>query len=124
MSKLVASTPFINVSIKVRPGSAPGTYKVESAPTTLVVSQPDTVINYQIVDSGEHKIVFNKKNPLTVVPPDNNQLSPASVGFSGKLVTINDANSAPMILNINLNFVDEQGIEFSHDPEVENKPEA
>jgi len=124
MSKLVASTPFINVSLKVRPKSTPGTYKVESAPAILCITQPDTVINYQIVDSGEQNIVFNKKNPMTVLPADNNQLSAASVGISGKLLTLNDANTVPMTLNITLNFVDENGVEFNHDPEVENKPEV
>jgi hypothetical protein len=124
MSKLTASTPFINVSVKVRPGGAPGNYKVETAPAVLCIKQPDTVINYQIVDSGDYKILFNKKNPMTVVPADNDQLSLPSVSQSGRLLTFNDANSSKMTLNISLNFVDQDGIEFSHDPEVDNDPEG
>ena len=123
MSKLVASTPFINVSVKVRPGSTPGTYKVETAPAVLSIRQPDTVINYQIVDSGENNIVFNRKNPMKVEPADNDQLSAPAASISGKLLTINDANSSKMIINITLNFLDEHGVEFSHDPEVDNDPD-
>ncbi|WP_432377323.1 hypothetical protein [Duganella sp. P38] len=123
MSKLIASTPFINVSVKVRPGSVPGTYKVETAPAVLSIKQPDTVINYQIVDSGENNIVFNRKNPMTVVPADNDQLSPPAAGISGKVLSFNDANTSKMTININLNFVDERGVEFSHDPEVDNDPD-
>lgn len=124
MTKLVASTPFINVSIKVRPGDTPHTYKVETAPKKICVIQPDTVINYQIVDTGEHKITFNQKNPMTVIPANNNQLSSASASISGQNLTFNDANSSKMDLAITLNFVDESGTEFSHDPEVENDPEG
>jgi hypothetical protein len=122
MSKLVASTPFINVSISVRFDEKTGQYKTETAPTILRISEVDTVINYQIVDSGKSNIVFNPKNPMTVLPENNGQLSAPSVGISGKLLTFNDANSVPMTLKILLNFVDEKGVEFSHDPEVENAP--
>lgn len=124
MSKLIASTQFINVSVKVRPGSTPGTYKVETAPAVPCIKEPDTVINYQIVDCGENNIVFNKKNPMTVVPASNDQLSPASASVSGKLLTFSDANSSKMTLNITLNFVDENGVEFNHDPEVDNDPQG
>ncbi|MRW83985.1 hypothetical protein GJ698_07725 [Pseudoduganella sp. FT26W] len=119
MSKLIASTPFINVSIKINPE----TYKVESAPAILVVTQPDTVINYQIVESGGKNIVFNPKNPMTATPENNDQLSAPAVGVSGKILTINNANTSKMTLNINLNFVDENGVGFSHDPEVDNDPQ-
>ncbi|WP_139260663.1 hypothetical protein [Duganella sacchari] len=123
MSKLVASTPFINVSIKIRPDHITGSYKVETAPAILRVTQPDTIINYQIVDSGEQNIVFNKNNPMTVTPSDNNQLSLPSVGITGKLLTFSDANSVAMTLKILLHFVDEKGVEFKHDPEVSNDPQ-
>jgi hypothetical protein len=124
MTKLIASTPFLNVSIKVRPGSTQGSYKVETAPKKICVTQSDSVINYQIVDTGEYEISFNKKNPMTVLPAINDQLSLPSVSVSGKILTLNDANSSKMNLAITLNFVDEAGVEFSHDPEVENDPEG
>lgn len=120
MSKLIASTPFINILVKVKPGSAPGTYKVETAPAVLCIKQPDTIINYQIYDSGSNDIVFTG---MTVTPSDNDQLSPASVSISGKQLTFSDANTSKMTLNITLNFKDESGVEFMHDPEVENEPQ-
>jgi hypothetical protein len=120
MSKLIASTPFINVLVKVKPGLKPGQYKVETAPAVPWVTQPDTIINYQIFNSGEQNIVFTG---MTVLPADNSQLSPASVSVSGKQLTFSDANTAKITLNITLNFKDEAGIEFMHDPQVENEPQ-
>lgn len=120
MSKLIASTPFINILVKVRPGSQAGTYKVDTAPAILRVTQPDTVINYQIYDDGGKNIIFTG---MTVTPADNDQLSNASVSKSGKQLTLSDANTSKVTLNITLNFKDESGIQFAHDPEVENEPE-
>jgi hypothetical protein len=123
MSTLIPSTPFINVLVKVRPGDTPGSYTVETAPTVPWVTEKDTVINYQIFDSGKNDIVFNSKNPMTVTPTENGQFSTASVSVSGKQLTFTDANTTPMTLKINLHFQDESGVEFSHDPEVRNEPE-
>lgn len=120
MSKLKASTPYINVLVKVKPSTTPGQYLVETAPATPWVTQVDTIINYQIFDTGGKDIVFTG---MTVSPADNNQLSPASVSVSGKQLTFSDANTSKMILNITLNFKDEDGVEFMHDPQVQNEPE-
>jgi hypothetical protein len=119
MSKLIASTPFINVVVSVREESS-NSYHVESAPAIPWVTQRDTVINYQIVQSGKKDIVFTG---MSVSPQVNDQISPASVSISGKQLTFSDANTSPMILGITLKFKDELGIEFSHDPEVRNEPE-
>ena len=118
MSKLTGSTPFINVLVKVRPGSEPGTYKVETAPATPWVTQPDTVINYQLYDCGGTDIVFTG---MTVSP--NDQLSPASLSVSGKQLTFSDANTSVMSISFTLNFKDQDGVQFMHDPEVRNEPE-
>jgi len=120
MSKIHASTPFINVMVKVRQGTQPGQYDVRTAPEVPFITQPDTVINYQIYDDGDKKIVFTG---MTVTPMDNNQLSPASVSVSGKQLTFSDANSSKVTLNITLNFKDEDGVEFKHDPQVVNEPQ-
>jgi hypothetical protein len=121
MSKLIPSTPFINVLVKVRPGSHPGQYEVETAPATPWVTIRDTVINYQIFDSGKKDIVFTG---MSVTPVDNDQLSAASVSVSGKQLTFSDANTSKVTFNITLNFKDEDGVEFTHDPEVQNSPEG
>ena len=120
MSKLIASTPFINIMVKVKPGNTPGEYRVETAPEILCVTQPDTIINYQIYDCGNNDIVFTG---MTVSPSDNNQLSQASVSISGRQLTFSDANTSKMKLNVTLNFQDEDGVKFMHDPEVENEPQ-
>ncbi|CAN7445410.1 hypothetical protein [Duganella sp. LjRoot269] len=120
MSTLIPCTPFINILVKVKPGSTAGTYKVETAPAIPCITEPDTVINYQIFDSGSNNIVFTG---MKVLPVDNGQLSAATVSVSGKQLTFSDANTSPMTLNITLNFKDEAGVEFMHDPEVQNEPE-
>ena len=123
MTKLTQSTPFINVLVKVRPDTKPNTYKVETAPAIPSITQPDTVINYQIYDSGKNDIVFDMDDPMTVIPEDNDQLSAPSVSLSGKQLTFIDANTSKMMLAITLNFQDESGVKFSHDPEVRNEPD-
>lgn len=120
MSKLIAPNQFINVLVKVIPGKNPGEYLVHTAPEIPYVTQPDTILNYQIYDCGDKNIVFTG---MSVTPVDNKQLSQASVSVSGKTLTFSDANTNPakMILNITLQFKDEDGIQFSHDPEVVNE---
>lgn len=120
MSALKASTQFINVMVKVTPGSTPGAYKVETAPEVPFVTQADTVINYQLFDSGSKDIVFTG---MTVIPEENDQLSPASVSVSGKQLTFSDANTSNVTLNITLDFKDDDGVEFKHDPQVQNDPQ-
>lgn len=121
MSKLVASTQFINVVVSVHPSDTAGTYNVETAPAIPRVTQKDTVINYQIVTSGKSNIVFTG---MTVTPPSD-QFSQASVSVSGKQLTFTDANTGtvPKTFNVTLNFKDEAGLQFMHDPEVLNEPE-
>jgi hypothetical protein len=120
MTKLSASTPFLNVMVKVKPGGTPGTYLVQTEPAVPYVTQQDTVINYQIYDSGGNDIVFTG---MTVIPVNNDQLSAAAVSVSGKLLTFNDANTKGSTLSITLNFKDEDGVEFMHDPQIKNDPQ-
>lgn len=120
MSKIQASTPFINIMVKVRPGDVPGQYRVQTAPEVPFITQPDTVINYQLYDTGGKNIVFTG---LTVAPADNHQLSPFSLSVSGKQLTLSDANTSSATLNITLNFRDEDGVQFNHDPQVVNEPQ-
>lgn len=119
MTKLIASTPFINVLVKVRPGIGEGIYIVHTAPEAPYVTQPDTVINYQLYDTNGEDIVFTG---MTVLPTDNDQLSAASLSKSGKQLTFSDANTAPLTLSIKLNFKGPHG-EFMHDPQVVNDPQ-
>jgi hypothetical protein len=123
MTQLIQSTPFINILVKVRPNPDANGYAVETAPAVPYICQPDTIINFQIFDTGTNHIVFDSSNPMTVVPEDNGQLSSPSVSLSGKQLAFVDLNSIKMKMNITLNFIDEKGVQFSHDPEIENEPD-
>lgn len=123
MSTFPASTSFVNILVSVKPSTTtPGTYDVLTAPAVPVITETDTVINYQIFDTGGYDIVFTG---MCVTPEINDQLSPASVSVSGKLLTFSDANTETMNLNIKLKFVDKSKpeLEFSHDPQISNRPD-
>jgi uncharacterized protein YcfL len=121
MSKIHASTPFINVMVKVKAGQKPGTYDVHTAPEMPYVTQQDTVINYQIYDDDNQGIIFTG---MTIMTLGNPQLSAASVSISGKQMTFTDANTSKVTISFTLNFKDAAGVEFMHDPQVENDPQV
>lgn len=120
MTTLIPSTQFLNVLVNVKPSAKAGEYIVKTAPAVPYVTLQDTVINYQIYDSHGLGIVFTG---MTVVPADNDQLSPASVSISGKQLTFTDANTTSVTLNVTLNFKDQDGVEFKHDPQIRNDPQ-
>ena len=122
MSTFPASTSFVNILVSVKPSiTTPETYDVITAPAVPVITETDTVINYQIFDTGDYDIVFTG---MCVKPEINDQLSPVSVSTSGKLLTFSDANTETMNLNITLKFQDKSKpeLEFSHDPQISNRP--
>jgi len=121
MSKIQASTQFLNVMVKVKAGDKPGTYNVHTAPEVPYVTQKDTVINYQIYDDDNQNIVFTG---MTIQTLGNDQLSPASVSISGKQLTFSDANTSSVTISFTLNFKDADGVLFSHDPQVKNDPQV
>ncbi|MHA4871051.1 hypothetical protein ACXZ1M_25525 [Duganella sp. PWIR1] len=118
---LNSATQFLNVLVKVQPAATPGKYIVKTAPAVPSVTLQDTIINYQIYDTNGYDIVFTG---MTVVPADNDQLSPASVSISGKQLTFSDANTKAETLNVTLNFKDQDGVEFLHDPQIKNEPQG
>lgn len=121
MSKIHASTPFINVMVKVKAGDEPGTYDVHTAPEMPCITQKDTIINYQIYDDNHQGIIFTG---MTIQTLGNDQLSAASVSISGKQLTFSDANTSKVKISFTLNFKDANGVEFMHDPQVKNDPEV
>lgn len=119
MTPLNAATQFINVLVKVKPGLTQGSYIFETSPAVPYVTQPDTVINYQLYDTCGHDIVFTG---LTAAP--NDQLSDYSLSQSKMLLTLNDAVTKQITLDINLQFHNRKtGEVFSHDPQVQNEPQ-
>ena len=122
MSMYPATTSFVNILVFVKPDeTAPGGYKVITSPAAPLITEVDTVINYQIFDSDGYNIVFTG---MTVSPEINNQLSEESVSVSGKLLTFSDANTEKVDLNITLQFQDKDNpkLVFSHDPQIINHP--
>lgn len=120
MNTLPASTAFVNILVSVKPNATePGKYDILTAPAVPVITEPDTVISYQIFDSGN--IVFTG---VSILPDGNDQLSPPSISLSGKLLTFSDANTKQMDLNVTLMFTDtsKPKLAFSHDPQISNRP--
>jgi len=115
-------TAFQNIQVWVTPKAGqPGQYDVRTEPVSPLITNADTVINYQIVDTGGHAIVFKG---MTVKPENNGQLSKETVSVDGLLMTFSDLNSKQMTLNITLKFTDNDGREFSHDPQIQNDPQG
>ncbi|MFS2008172.1 hypothetical protein ACEN9F_31650 [Duganella sp. CT11-25] len=121
MSKIHASTPFINVMVKVKAGDTPGTYNVHTAPEMPCATQKDTIINYQIYDDDNEGIVFTG---MTITTLGNPQLSAPSVSLSGKQLTFCDSNTSTVTISFKLNFKNAAGVEFMHDPQVKNDPQV
>lgn len=122
MTTSVSITPFINVLVWVKRRADEKGYDVRCEPDAPKVVQPDTVINYQIVETYGQDIVFSG---LDVSPAGLEQISIPSISFSGKLLTVNDANTYNGWLSLYLEFADRTaGIKFKHDPQVRNDPEG
>lgn len=83
---------FLNVQVKaVKETDSSGqvTYKViSSVPEPVVITEPDTIINYQLVDTAAD-ILFTG---LTITP-DNRQFSKPAVSADGRNVTLSDVNT-------------------------------
>ncbi|NVM77075.1 hypothetical protein FHW83_002881 [Duganella sp. SG902] len=118
MSKINASTQFINIMVKVRPTDDPTVYKVHTAPEIPYITEADTVINYQIYDTHDLDIIFTG---AIITPEDNDQLSAYTISKSGKLLTLSDANTEKMPFSVKLQFSGPHG-PFSHDPQIQNDP--
>ncbi|MYM31242.1 hypothetical protein GTP58_23160 [Duganella sp. CY15W] len=120
MNTPISVTPFINILVWVK-RNANGGYDVTYQPAVPLVVQPDTVINYQIVDTYGENIIFSG---LSVAPIEPKQISYA-VSVSGKVLSANDANTYSGILSLNLQFTNPtRGETFTHDPQIRNEPQG
>jgi hypothetical protein len=118
----VTPTPFINVFVTAVPKTdADGnkTYETTFVPARVLVVQHDTVLNYQLIAPTPQGVTIKS---VSVKPEHSTQLSDPSIGESGKIVTLSNANTIKETFNITLQFEDEKGISFLVDPEVENEP--
>lgn len=115
-------TSFLNVEVTAIPRlDSTGRVKYDTTfkPNVLVVTEPDTVINYQLVAPTPVDVIFKG---LTIKPDGSKQFSQPVISKSGKLVTLSDANTASEKFNISIKFTDKDSQEFIVDPEVENDP--
>lgn len=125
MSKHYPITPtqFINILVTAIPEPDPQSgevrYTTTFTPDIIRVVLPDTVINYQLVSPTPAGVKIDSIS----ISPYNAQLSAPSIGCSGKIATLSDANTRSETLNITLNFIDEVGVAFAVDPEIRNDPE-
>ncbi|RSZ57837.1 hypothetical protein HF313_24460 [Massilia atriviolacea] len=110
-------TEFLNVQVKAKEVSE-GVFEATFEPPTLLAKRKDCVINYQLVNSRGIKFTG-----LTVHPADNDQFSVPSLSKSGKIITLNDANTDHNKYQITLYMVGPKH-KGSVDPEVINQPET
>jgi hypothetical protein len=123
MAKKSFNTPtqFINVLVTAIPDrdAAGATYKTTFVPEVVTVFQPDTVINYQLVEPTPESVRFASVE----IAPDSTQISEPSISRSGKLVTFSDANTKRESLAVTLHFSDRHGARFAVDPDIKNDPQ-
>lgn len=122
MSTYPPTTNFVNILVFVKPSTdEKKKFDVITVPTTPIVTEKDTVINYQIFDSDGLDIVFTG---MTVAPLGSDQVSRPTVSLSGKTLTFSDANTKRVDLNITLQFLNKsvKDGEFEHDPQITNNP--
>jgi hypothetical protein len=94
MSSKALKVAFQNVQITVekQTDSATGavSYKVVSAtPQPVVITEPDTILNYQLVAPTPDDVVFTG---LTLTPA-NHQFSKPTISADGKNITLSDVNT-------------------------------
>lgn len=112
-----STTQFINVLVSI--DLVDGDYIVRYSPGAVRVRLPDTVISYQIVHTGGRDIRFVG---MKHTPKDKRQLSQPAVSPSGRLLTINNANTLAEDIHLSLEFEDVGKGGFVHDPQVLNDP--
>lgn len=116
---------FINVLVIVVPcndgsgNAGDGLYQVTTLPEVVQVTQPNTIINYQLIPPSPAGFVFlgMEKKPSGHVP----QLGSPSVSLDGKMLTFCDRNSAREDVAVTLLFSDGRG-NIVHDPQIQNTP--
>lgn len=129
MSSKALKTSFLNVQVVVEevtdPVSGKIGYKVVSAtPEPVVVTQPDTIINYQLVAPSPAAAVFTG---MTIDPPSK-QFSKPTVSTDGKNLTLSDVNTLAGNFTRTFVFNGEPELRgmalMARDPDLENRPPA
>ncbi|MYM34376.1 hypothetical protein GTP38_08505 [Duganella sp. FT94W] len=120
MSNLVPPAVLQNIAVTVRPDEKhPGKFISHTVPADPILTEPNVILNYQIVESFGLDIVFTG---AVVKPRYNRQVSKPTISVDGKMLTLSDINTEKMTLNITLEFDGPSG-PFAHDPQVQNDPQ-
>jgi hypothetical protein len=96
-----------------------GDFQVTCHPPYLVVTEPGSIINFQLIAPTPDTIKFSgidKKKPN----PER-QLSDPSVSVDGRQMTLSDANTIKETIDVTLLFNDGD-CSGSFDPQVQNDP--
>jgi hypothetical protein len=118
---------FLNMIVIVEPrhkedgNSKCRKYQVTCHPPYLIVTEPGTIINFQLIAPTPDAIIFlgmhkEKPHPLP-------QLSEPSISLDGKQMTVCDANTVPEGIDVTLRLAHHKH-EIDFDPQVQNDPKA
>ena len=126
MSKLQYSSiaaPVIQVQVVAIPSVDPTTHKVKYdttfTPESVKVTEPDTILSYELVAPTPAGVQFKSLKVKGKVPE---QISAPTISQSGKLMVMTDSNTFKEVLNLTIKFKDSDALEFDVDPEVANDP--
>lgn len=115
-------TEFINIQVIAIPKkdsqSGKVTYSTTFNPTSVIVKEIDTVLNYQLISPTPSGVRFSKVK----INQKTTQLSEPSISLSGKLITFSDANTTKETISLTFHFIDNDGVEFLVDPDIDNEP--
>lgn len=115
---------FKNVEViaipQVDPATGEASIKVTLNPPKLTVTEPNTIINFQLVDPTPAELRFTG---VKVAPP-NDQLSPPAISTDGRNLTLNDVNTVAEDFVVTFQFNNELAAPRlqASDPDVVNRP--
>jgi hypothetical protein len=96
-------------------------YQVTCHPPYLVVTEPGTILNFQLIAPTPEAFVF--KGIHKHKPHPEPQLSDPSISLDGKQMTLCDANTVVEDIQVTLRFRHHER-EIDFDPQVQNDPKA
>lgn len=115
---------FLNVEVTAIPQADAATgqtsVKVTLTPPTLTVTEPNTIVNYQLIDPTPTELRFTG---ITVAPP-NDQISPPAISTDGRNITLNDVNTVEgdFVVTFQFNTELETQPTLRGAPDLENRP--
>ncbi|TWI67539.1 hypothetical protein IP91_01653 [Pseudoduganella lurida] len=116
---------FKNIEVTAVPAIDPESgqpyVEVTLNPGVLQVTDPDTIVNYQLVDPTPADLLFTG----LAITPENNQLSAPAISTDGRNLTINDINTLREDFTLVFAFNGEPAPQpfLRRIPDLENRPD-